>query len=82
MKVRVRTPMRMPPQKEVDEHNVTHIPYRAWCPICMQTKAKSDPHKKKDPSSVMPIINMDYSSQHMKQEFSGESTSNIVDKHQ
>ena len=25
---------RLPTQKEVEEHNRTHLPYRNWCPHC------------------------------------------------
>ena len=34
-----------PSQKEVDEHNLRHIPFRAWRPDCVMGQAVSDPHK-------------------------------------
>ena len=35
---------RLPTQKEVDEHNLTHLPYRNWCPICIKAKGKDMDH--------------------------------------
>ncbi len=32
---------KLPSQKEVDEHNVTHWPYRDWCPICIKARARN-----------------------------------------
>ena len=34
-----------PTQREVDEHEVCHIPFRSWCPYCVKGKAVSSPHK-------------------------------------
>ena len=34
--------MTMPTQptpQEIQEHNITHMPYRSWCPSCVQAKA-------------------------------------------
>ena len=36
-----------PTQKEVDEHNLFHTPYRNWCPICVKAKGKSLDHQRK-----------------------------------
>ena len=36
---------RLPTQAEVDEHNLTHLPYRNWCPICVQAKGKDMDHR-------------------------------------
>ena len=32
---------RLPTQKEVDEHNLTHVPYRNWCPHCVKGAART-----------------------------------------
>ena len=34
-----------PTQAEWIEHQVTHIPYKAWCPICVKNAAMNNPHK-------------------------------------
>ena len=37
---------RKPTQEEVDEHELTHLPYRNWCPICVRAKGKELDHRK------------------------------------
>ena len=37
---------RRPTEKEVDEHNMHHLPYRNWCNICAQAKGKDTDHRK------------------------------------
>ena len=36
---------REPSRAEREEHNLTHLPYRSWCPFCVAGKAHSAPHK-------------------------------------
>ena len=36
---------RLPNQTEVDEHNLTHLPYRNWCPICIKAKGRDMDHR-------------------------------------
>eukprot|EP00971_Amphidinium_carterae_P335753 6471763-Amphidinium_carterae.2 len=31
---------------EIDEHNLTHLPYRDWCKRCVQGKSKSQHHQR------------------------------------
>ena len=33
--------------KEVEEHNLTHLPFRNWCIFCVRGKAKDDPHTRR-----------------------------------
>ena len=37
---------RKPSQAEVAEHELTHIPYRNWCPICVRCRGKDLDHRK------------------------------------
>ena len=37
---------RKPTQAEVDDHDRTHLPYRNWCPHCVQAKGKDRDHRK------------------------------------
>ena len=51
-----------PTTEEVDNHFVTHFPYRSWCPVCVMAKGKEEAHfrsKEKEKSKV-PIIGIDY----------------------
>ena len=49
-----------PTQKELEEHMVTHIPFRAWCPHCVKGRAKAGPHRENKSENTMPTIDMDY----------------------
>ena len=37
---------RRPTQAEIDEHALTHIPYRNWCDICVRCRGKDLDHRK------------------------------------
>ena len=52
-----------PSRQERAEHNVTHCPYRSWCPHCRAGKGKSTPHmqqKSKSEEDRLPTIGIDY----------------------
>ena len=58
-------PLRDPGQptaEEVRAHNITHLPFRSWCPDCVRGKAKCNPHWKgvaKDEHAI-PTVAFDY----------------------
>jgi hypothetical protein len=37
---------KLPTKKDVDEHNLTHLPYRNWCQYCVEGKGKMAPRFK------------------------------------
>ena len=56
-----------PTQAEVDEHELTHCPYKPWCSHCVRGKAAEDPHrrkkeaeKEKDKEEGIPTVSLDY----------------------
>ena len=52
-----------PTPDERDRHYRTHLPYRAWCPVCVQSKAREDPHYKltaEERQLGLPEVAMDY----------------------
>ena len=50
-----------PTAREVAERNLTHLPFRNWCPHCIMGKARNIPHKKqKDKEHLVPHIHVDY----------------------
>ena len=53
---------RLPTPEEVEEHNIRgHIPYRDWCPICVQAKGRGRYHfKDKGASRMLPEYAWDY----------------------
>ena len=34
-----------PTQAEIEEHNLTRLPYRSWCPACIAGKARDRAHR-------------------------------------
>ena len=51
----------MPCEEDVRIHNLTHLPFRDWCPYCVQGRGVSAPHKKgAADESGLPVISMDY----------------------
>ena len=50
-----------PCQSEVDEHNLTHTPFRLWCDHSGKGKAVSEPHCYSGARDIgKPLIAMDY----------------------
>eukprot|EP00971_Amphidinium_carterae_P041562 816197-Amphidinium_carterae.2 len=48
-----------PTKQEQDEHRITHLPDRSWCPICV--KAKGQPtHHRKGALKEQSILQLDY----------------------
>ena len=35
----------LPSKAVVEHHNLTHIPYRSWCPICVAARRKNNAHQ-------------------------------------
>ena len=52
----VPTPQQ-PTEQERREHELTHLPYRSWCPTCVQSKGKQGNHPKQ--TSKTPVIQVD-----------------------
>ena len=42
------TPVAEPSTAERALHELTHLPFKAWCTVCMQNKGRSDLHKDAD----------------------------------
>ena len=53
---------KQPTEQEIIEHNLTHMPFRSWCFICVQGKGKADAHQHR--TSNKPIIQIDFA--HLK----------------
>jgi len=51
----------MPSTTEVEDHRVTHMPYRSWCRECVEGKAFGERRKPRaNHESRIPVIGMDY----------------------
>ena len=49
-----------PTQKEIDRHRLTHLPYRSWCPECVEAFAREWAHKAHGDTRAIPLISCDY----------------------
>ena len=58
--VKVAANPRMPTQREIDEHCVTHLPHRSWCDVCIKARGREDAHSSRKEKGAKPIIAMDY----------------------
>ena len=50
-------------KEEREAHEVTHTPYRSWCPYCVRGRGRNAPHKsqgEKRQQSNVPRIALDY----------------------
>ena len=43
-KVKRKPGIRGPTREEIRTHDVTHLPFRAWCPHCIAGRAKDEAH--------------------------------------
>lgn len=62
---RVRKPLKLhdpllPKKDDVDEHYLTHLPFRSWCQHCAQGAGKAADHRQQDREDGLPDIHMDY----------------------
>ena len=37
---------RLPSQAERDLHNLTHVPYRSWCLVCVRSRGRDLDHRR------------------------------------
>ena len=60
-KAKAMTMPKQPTPQEIQEHNITHLPYRNWCPICVQAKGRQANHTKQPTgTSRRPIVQVDF----------------------
>eukprot|EP00971_Amphidinium_carterae_P307520 6111189-Amphidinium_carterae.2 len=51
--------MVQPTKQEQEEHRITHLPYKSWCPICV--KAKGQPtHHRRGALKEQSVLQLDY----------------------
>ena len=47
-----------PTPHEIQQHNLTRMPYRSWCPVCIQSGGRQTSHQQQ--TSRQPIIQVDF----------------------
>ena len=52
----------LPTQAVIDAHNLTHWPYRSWCPHCVAARRPNSQHRRKSSSTrrTAPLLVADY----------------------
>ena len=61
--MRLARELKIPPIPSIEEYNkhkLTHTPYKAWCPICVQGQAQNPLHKRNTNEREFPSFHMDY----------------------
>ena len=49
-----------PTEQERREHNLTHLPYRSWCSICVGSKGRATNNHPTQKTSTAPVIQCDF----------------------
>ena len=42
----------LPSEAEMEQHELTHFPFRNWCRHCVRAKGKESPHHESSPGGV------------------------------
>ena len=50
----------LPTEEERRAHEVSHVPYRSWCPACVAGRGKSDRHTVSTEEHTQPTVSIDY----------------------
>ena len=48
-----------PTDQQIEEHRMTHLPFRSWCRWCVLGRGRGLQHRVR-PGSLVPIVGMDY----------------------
>ena len=54
----VRTPFQ-PTASQLAKHRIDHLPYREWCPECVEGFGREKPHSTNTNRRWVPVISMD-----------------------
>ena len=49
-----------PSKKEIDLHNLTHLPYRSWCKYCVRCRRPNGQHRRRSSRRLKPLLVADY----------------------
>ena len=63
----------MPTQKEIDQHMISHTPFKAWCPHCVAGHSSCGYHfRRREPEedNAVPSVHIDY--MYMKSQRTGD----------
>ena len=58
---RVPKDVMTPSAEDIEAHNATHIPYKSWCPACVEGKKSNPPHRRVvEEGRTVPELAIDY----------------------
>ena len=58
---RVLKDVQTPTIEEIETHNATHIPFKPWCPACVEGKKPNPPHRRVvEQGRAVPELAIDY----------------------
>ena len=62
MKPKLFPSPRAPSKAEIELHNITHLPYRNWCPWCVAGRRNNTQHRelKEKHARTEPCLHLDY----------------------
>ena len=50
----------LPSQAEVEEHSITHLPFRCWCRHCVRGRGRAADHRTQDREDGLLDFHVDY----------------------
>ena len=51
---------KLPTQKEIEEHEIDHLPFRKWCKVCIASRGVDDPHVAREVPDNCQEVHLDY----------------------
>ena len=45
--------VKTPSLEQRKAHELTHVPYKDWCPVCVASKGRDLPHKRQEAKGVL-----------------------------
>ena len=69
-----------PTPGERENHNITHIPYRSWCSICVIGRGQEESHfrRKEGEESCKPCMSFDYKSFGQEGDYDDKATAMVA----
>ena len=67
-----------PSKEEVRRHNISHLPYRSWCPQCVAGRCRDDPHRDRKEPEEGRGLEVHYDYVFLRNEEGGEKATVLV----
>ena len=70
--------IKAPTREEVRRHNVSHLPFRSWCPQCVAGRGKHYPHHAREDCEETRGLEMHFDYAFLRNEAGGEKATVLV----